>query len=580
MKTNNVVYCGNVDNKLVGKEVVIKGWIKKNRKLGSLIFIDIYDITGIVQVVVEEENKFFNNCLQTPKESVVEVIGIVRKRSNVNKELKTGEFEIDLKEFKLYSKAETPPFLIQDDTDGLEDLRLKYRYLDLRRPVMQNNIINRGKIINLFRSFLVKNNFNEIETPYLSKQTPEGARDYLVPTRSKKFFALPQSPQIYKQLLMVSGMDRYFQIARCFRDEDLRADRQPEFTQIDIETSFLSDLEIQSIVQEMFIYVFKEFFNIKLKTPFTRMSYSDAIEYYGSDKPDIRFENKIMNLTNYFKDTNFKIFKSIYESKNRISAVFVEDNIVKQDIKKLEKLAQDNKAKGLAYLYIENGKMSSGSIANVIESEIIEKICKDNKLSNGTLFFVADKYEITQQALGAIRKEFVNISKKIKMNEEFAFLWVVDWPLFEYSEEEKRYVSAHHPFTMPTAETLDTFDKDPANAKAIAYDLVLNGFEIGGGSLRIYNSELQTRMFKFLGLNDSQVKEKFGFIINAFKYGVPPHGGIAFGIERILMIMLNTNSIRDVIAFPKNSSGVDLLFETPSDVSNESLKELGIKLEK
>lgn len=577
---SNIVYCGNVGKQHLEKEIVIKGWIKKNRKLGSLIFIDVYDVTGLVQVVVEEKNKFFNDCLQTPKESVIEIIGTVRKRSNVNKELKTGEYEIDLKEFKVYSKSELPPFLIQDNTDGLEDLRLKYRYLDLRRPIVQSYIINRGKIINLFRKFLIENDFNEIETPYLSKQTPEGARDYLVPTRNKKFFALPQSPQVYKQLLMVSGMNRYFQIARCFRDEDLRADRQPEFSQIDIETSFLSEVEIQTIIEKMFVFVFKEFFNIVLKTPFLRMSYDDAIEYYGSDKPDIRFENKIVNLTSYFKDTNFKIFKSIHDSNNRISAVFVEDNISKQDIKKLEKIAQDNKAKGLAYLYIENQKMSSGSIANVIESNIIEKICKDNKFINGTLFFVADKFEVTQQALGAVRKELVNVSNKIKINQEFAFLWVVNWPLFEYSEEEKRYVSAHHPFTLPSSDTINNFDKDPKNAKAQAYDIVLNGYEIGGGSLRIYDSELQTRMFKFLGLSDKEVNDKFGFIVNAFKYGVPPHGGIALGVERILMLMLKTNSIRDVIAFPKNSSGIDLLFETPSDVSNESLKELGIKLEK
>lgn len=580
MGKNNVIYCGNVSEKYLNKEICVKGWIKKNRKLGSLIFIDVYDITGIVQVVVEEKNPYFDECLKTPKESVIAVEGIVRKRSNVNKELKTGQFEIDLKSFQVYSKSKLPPFLIQDETDGLEDLRLKYRYLDLRRPIVRSNIINRSKIINLIRNFFINNDFNEIETPYLSKQTPEGARDYLVPTRNKKFFALPQSPQIYKQLLMIGGMNRYFQIVRCFRDEDLRADRQPEFTQLDVETSFLDAVQIQTIIEELLVYIFKEFLNINLKTPFLRMKYSDAMENYGSDKPDLRFENKIMNLTPYFQNTKFKIFKNIYDSKKRIGGLFLQDLISKNEIKKLEKVAIDNKAKGLAYLFIKNKKIESGSIASVIEKEIIEKICNDNNLFEGTLFFIADDTEITLQALGAVRKEFLNVSDKIVMKQDFAFLWVVDWPLFEYSETENRYVSAHHPFTMPQKEWVNNFEKNPKETLAEAYDIVLNGYEIGGGSIRIYDTDLQTRIFKFLGLSEKEINDKFGFIINAFSYGVPPHGGIALGLERLLMIMLKTNNIRDVIAFPKSSSGTDLLFETPSDVSNKSLKELGIKLEK
>ena len=579
MKTNHI-YCGNVSNKELNKNVVINGWIKKSRKLGSLIFMDIYDITGVVQVVVDDKNSFFNECLHTPKESVVQIKGIVRKRTNINKDLKTGEFEIDLKEFSIYSKSELPPFLIQDETDGLEDLRLRYRYLDLRRPIIKNYIINRSKIINLFRTFLINSDFLEIETPYLSKPTPEGARDYLVPTRSKKFFALPQSPQVYKQLLMVSGMNRYFQIARCFRDEDLRADRQPEFSQIDIETSFLTAKEIQTIIEEMFVYVFKEFFNLNLKTPFIRMKYDDAMEFYGSDKPDIRFENKILNVTEYFKNTNFKIFKNIYDSKKRIGSLFIEDEISKNDIKKLEKIANDNGAKGLAFIYLKNGRISSGSIANVIEKEIIEKISKDNKLENGTLFFVADKKDVVLQSLGSIRKEFPNISKTIKMSAEFAFLWVIDWPLFEYNEEDGTYAAAHHPFTSPTLETIHDFDTNKKDAKGESYDIVLNGYEIGGGSIRIHDKNVQSRMFKCLGLSDEEVNKKFGFLINAFSYGVPPHGGIALGVERILMLMLKTNSIRDVIAFPKNSSGIDLLLDTPSDASDEGLKDLGITLKK
>ncbi|MDE7075576.1 MAG: aspartate--tRNA ligase, partial [Malacoplasma sp.] len=416
--------------------------------------------------------------------------------------------------------------------------------------------------------------------PYLSKQTPEGARDYLVPTRSKKFFALPQSPQIYKQLLMIAGMNRYFQIVRCFRDEDLRADRQPEFTQLDVETSFLDAVQIQTIIEELLVYLFKEFLNINLKTPFLRMKYSDAMENYGSDKPDLRFENKIMNLTPYFQNTKFKIFKNIYDSKKRIGGIFLQDLISKNEIKKLEKIAIDNKAKGLAYLFIKNKKVESGSIASVVEKEIIEKICNDNNLTEGTLFFIADETEVTLQALGAVRKEFLNVSNKIVIKQDFAFLWVVDWPLFEYSESENRYVSAHHPFTMPQKEWINNFEKSPKETLAEAYDIVLNGYEVGGGSIRIYDTDLQTRVFKFLGLSEKEINDKFGFIINAFSYGVPPHGGIALGLERLLMIMLKTNNIRDVIAFPKSSSGTDLLFDIPSNVSDKSLEELGIKLEK
>lgn len=580
MANNIRVMCGEVCEKNVDQQILINGWVKKNRKLGSLIFLDIYDITGIVQAVVNQNNPHFETILSLPKESVVQIIGNVRIRSNINHELKTGKYEIDLKDIKIFSKASTPPFLIENKTDGLEELRLKYRYLDLRRPIMQSYILNRAKIINICRNFLINNHFHEIETPYLSKQTPEGARDYLVPTRTKRFFALPQSPQIYKQLLMVSGYDRYFQIARCFRDEDLRADRQPEFSQLDIETSFMNEKEIQTMIENMFVDLFKQFFNINLKVPFDRISYNDAMEFYGCDKPDMRFENKIMNVTSYFKNTNFKIFKSIHDNNNRIGAIFLEDIISKNEIKSLEKLANDNKAKGLAYIVIKNGKLDSGSISNVIEKQIIENICNDFHLQDGTLFFVADKKDIVLKALGAVRREFINVSKKIKINSEYAFVWVVDWPLFEYSEEDKRYVAAHHPFTSPTEQTIDTFDKDPANAKGASYDIVLNGYEIGGGSIRIYDQNVQKRMFNFLGLSEQEVNEKFGFLLKAFSYGVPPHGGIALGIERLLMLMLNTNTIRDVIAFPKNSSGVDLLFDTPSDVNEESLKELGIELVK
>ena len=577
---NKRIMCGNVNAELLNKEITLNGWIKKNRKLGSLIFIDLYDITGIVQIVVQQDNPCFKEVSSIPKESVIQVKGIVRKRSNVNKELKTGEFEIDLKSVKVYSIAKTPPFLIEENTDGLEELRLKYRYLDLRRPNIQQYILNRSKIINICRNYFLKNSFAEIETPILSKQTPEGARDYLVPTRTQKFFALPQSPQIYKQLLMVSGFDRYFQFPRCFRDEDLRIDRQPEFTQLDVEMSFVEAIDVQTMIENLFVDLFKNFLNIDLKVPFERMDYDVAMELYGCDKPDLRFDNQIINLTKYFENTNFKIFKNCYDNKNRIGAVFIEDELSKNSIKILEKLANDNKAKGLAYLHIDNFEMTSGSIFNVIEKEIINKIATENNFKKGTLLLVADTKDVVLKALGAIRKGLLEVSDKVVIKKEYAFVWIVNWPLFEYSEEDNRYVAAHHPFTSPTQKTIDTFDTKPEDAKGESYDIVLNGFEVGGGSIRIYDQKVQQRMFNFLGLSEQEIQEKFGFLINAFAYGVPPHGGIALGIERLLMLMLKTNSIRDVIAFPKNSSGVDLLFNTPSVVSDKSLQELKIKVEK
>lgn len=574
------IMCGEVNETHLNQEILVNGWIKKNRKLGSLLFIDLYDLTGIVQVVLDQNNPLFEQAYKIPKESVIQVIGILKKRSNPNNELKTGQFEIELKQLQIFSKAKTPPFLIEENTDGLEDLRLRYRYLDLRRKNIQDFILKRSQILNICRQFLLSQKFCEIETPYLSKQTPEGARDYLVPTRSQKFFALPQSPQIYKQLLMVAGFEKYFQIARCFRDEDLRIDRQPEFTQIDIEMSFVNSLTIQTLIENMFVHLFDKFFNVKLETPFERISYNDAMEFYGSDKPDLRFENKIMNLTHYFEKTNFNIFKKMVDSNKRIGGIFLEDNVNKNSFKQLEKLAFDNKAKGLAFLVIKNYQVESGSIFNVIEKEIINKIALDFKLQDGTLFFVADEKDVVLKSLGAIRKEFLNISNVIKLKKEYAFAWVIDWPLFEYSEKDNRYVAAHHPFTSPAIKNINDFDTNPENAKGESYDIVLNGFEIGGGSIRIHDENVQKRMFAFLGLKEDEIKTKFGFLIDAFSYGVPPHGGIALGVERILMLMLKTNSIRDVIAFPKNSNGVDLLFDTPSYVSDESLSELKIKVEK
>ena len=574
------IFCNDISNKHLSKKVSLNGWVKKNRKLGNLIFIDLYDRTGIVQIVVDEKNKFFSQCQGITKESVINVVGKVVRRSNPNKDLPTGDFEVLLEELTIFSKSKTPPFLIQEQTDGLEDIRLKYRYLDLRRSNVQKNIILRSNIINSFRSFFVDNGFIEVETPYLSKQTPEGARDYLVPTRNQTFYALPQSPQIYKQLLMVSGMMKYFQVARCFRDEDLRADRQPEFTQLDLEMSFVKQDDIISVMEEAFKFVFKKALNINIKTPFERMDYEYAMNNYGSDKPDLRFDYKIIDFGKYFKNTNFMIFKNILSKNGFIKGLLIDTKeLGKNEIKLLEKVALDNGAKGLAWLTLKNKEVTNGSIAKVIEKEIINEITKDFKFNNGTIVFVADSLDTTLKSLGAIRKELPKVAD-VKLDKQFAFAWIVNWPLYEYSEEEKRFVSAHHPFTSPSIETLTNFDTDKKNAKAQAYDIVLNGYEVGGGSIRIYDKEIQKRVFKSLGLSDKEINDKFGFLLSAFEYGVPPHGGIALGLDRLVMIMTDSESIRDVIAFPKNSKGIDSMMNTPSDVDKKSLDDLGITIKK
>lgn len=574
------IFCNDISNKHLNKKVSLNGWVKKNRKLGNLIFIDLYDRTGIIQIVVDEKNKFFSECQGITKESVINVVGKVVKRSNPNKDLPTGDFEVLLEELTIFSKSKTPPFLIQEQTDGLEDIRLKYRYLDLRRANVQKNIILRSNIINSFRSFFVDNGFIEVETPYLSKQTPEGARDYLVPTRNQTFYALPQSPQIYKQLLMVSGMMRYFQVARCFRDEDLRADRQPEFTQLDLEMSFVKQDDIISVMEEAFKFVFKKALNINIKTPFERMDYEHAMNNYGSDKPDLRLDYKIIDFGKYFKNTNFMIFKNILSKNGFIKGLLIDTKeLGKNEIKLLEKVALDNGAKGLAWLTLKNKEVTNGSIAKVIEKEIINEITKDFKFNNGTIVFVADSLDTTLKSLGAIRKELPKVAD-VKLDKQFAFAWIVNWPLYEYSEEEKRFVSAHHPFTSPSIETLTNFDTDKKNAKAQAYDIVLNGYEVGGGSIRIYDKEIQERVFKSLGLSDKEINDKFGFLLSAFEYGVPPHGGIALGLDRLVMIMTDSESIRDVIAFPKNSKGIDSMMNTPSDVDKKSLDDLGITIKK
>ncbi|MDR1234647.1 MAG: aspartate--tRNA ligase [Mycoplasmataceae bacterium] len=573
-------YCGKISNRENGKNVVIRGWVKKNRKLGSLLFLDVADRYGLVQIVVDEHNKYFNEVFSTTKESVVEISGVVSVRKSINKNIPNGDIEIKLNDFKLLSKSAQTPLIVENETDALEEVRLKYRYLDLRRPINRNKIIFRSKLNNAIRNYLLSREFIEIETPILSKATPEGARDYLVPTRVKmnNFYALPQSPQIYKQLLMLSGMNRYFQIARCFRDEDLRADRQPEFTQLDLEMSFPTEQTIMDIIEKMFVKVFTETLNVQLTVPFPIMKYSIAMNEYGSDKPDLRYDLKLHDASSYFQNTEFTVIKDALKNNKSIKYIIVPNIVLdKKQIESLRKYAKDNKAYDLMYLTVDNGVIT-GSVKK-IEPTIINHIFKDNNLSKGTLLMVIDSLEVVNQSLGAVRNELGNLLKLKKQN-EYKFVWITDWPLFEYDEKEKKYQAAHHPFTSPTIETINNFDTNMANAKARAYDIVLNGYEIGGGSIRITDSDIQNRMFKAIGLKENEIQNKFGFLLKAFTYGVPPHGGIALGLDRLAMILTNSESIRDVIAFPKNSHGVDLMMETPSAVDEKDLQDLYLSINK
>lgn len=574
----NRIYCGNISNEKIGTQVLIKGWIKKNRKLGKLIFLDVSDRTGLIQVVLNDSNTYYNQVKTLPRESVVEILGTVLKRSNPNNDIKNGDIELELNEIKVDSIATTPPLIIDDNTDALEDVRMKYRYLDLRRPIMQKNLIFRSKVINTIRNFMIENDFVEVETPILTKSTPEGARDYLVPSRvhNGSFYALPQSPQIYKQLLMIAGLDRYFQVAKCFRDEDLRSDRQPEFTQLDIEMSFIDELDIQTLIEELLKDVFKKNMNIDIKTPFMRMDYSIAMEKYGCDKPDLRFGLELIDFTNYFLNSGFNLFANSIKENKIIKGIICDSIVDKSDIKKLDKFAKDMKAKELMWITLENNEIQ-GSFAKHIEKNIIENIFNDNNIKNGTLLLIVDKKEIANSALGIVRGQLGGILGLKKPN-EFSFLWVVNWPLYEFSEEENKYVAAHHPFTQPQPEYHDTFDIDLKNAKARAYDVVLNGYEIGGGSIRITTPEMQSKMFKAIGLTKEQTEAKFGFLIDAYNYGAPPHGGLAIGLDRLIAIMLNQDNIKDCIAFPKNANAMDTLFKTPCSVDEKVLNELGIKI--
>lgn len=578
MKLNNNT---DFNIKNVGEVVTLHGWVAKKRNLGGLIFIDLRDRSGIIQLVVKPDNKYYDLAESLKSEYVIKVKGIITERESKNKNLLTGEIEVIINELEILNTSIDLPFNL-NDTTALEDTRLKYRYLDLRRTEIKEKLEARHKITFAIREYLNKLNFLEIETPILCKSTPEGARDYLVPSRifNGRFYALPQSPQIFKQLLMVGGMERYFQIAKCFRDEDLRADRQPEFTQVDMEMSFVSEDDVMNLTEGLIAYIFKQVKNIDIKLPLKRMKYDDAIEYYGSDKPDLRFDMKINDITDIFKNTEFTIFKDVLDNNGIINCLVVKNSasdFSRKDIDKLTDFVKTYKAKGLAYLKIDNEV--TGSIAKVITNEELNNLKeKLNLESNDLVLIISDKKQIVKQALGALR---LHLGKKLNLiSDNYELLWVVDFTSFEYSEEEGRYMACHHPFTAPKDSDIDKLLTDKANCYSKAYDIVINGYEAGGGSIRIHDQEVQKKMFEALELTDEQIKEKFGFFVDALKYGTPPHGGLALGLDRLTMLLTNTENIRDVIAFPKTASASDLMSECPNLVDEKQLNELGIKIGK
>ena len=571
------------DIKNVGSDVTLNGWVQKVRDLGGVIFIDLRDRSGIMQLVVRPESPSYKVASALKNEYVIKAKGKIVAREKANSNIPTGEIEVEVDNIELLNTSLEIPFEVSDNTTALEDTRLKYRYLDLRRNALSSNLITRHKITLAVRNFLDKERFIEVETPILCKSTPEGARDYLVPSRVNKgkFYALPQSPQIFKQLLMVGGIERYFQIAKCFRDEDLRADRQPEFTQIDIEMSFVEENDVMDLAERLVAHVFKEIKGIDIKLPLMKMKYDEAIEKYGSDKPDLRFGMEIEDITDIFKSTEIGFFKSNIESGGVINAIVAHNaagNYSRKEIDKLTEYVKTYKASGLAYLKVEDEL--TGSIVKLMSDAEKKNLVAGLSLEKGDIvFIISDKYNVTKTALGALRCKLGRDLNLIDPS-DYKLLWVVDFPSFEWSEEENRFMATHHPFTAPKDEDIDKLLTDKAHCYSKAYDIVINGYEAGGGSIRIHNEAVQEKMFEALELTPEQIKSKFGFFVDALKYGTPPHGGLAFGLDRLTMLLTGTDNIRDVIAFPKTASASDLMSECPNVVDDAQLKELGIKIEK
>lgn len=578
---NRTHHNGDLCLENVNEHVELVGWVAKKRNFGQLVFIDLRDRSGICQLVFDES---MSEALKDVRnEYVLSVSGTVLQRKDANPDLKTGEIEVKVEKFEIINKAKTTPLIIADETDALEDTRLQYRYLDLRRPVMQNKLIMRHKITRSMREYLDNNDFIEIETPMLGKSTPEGARDYLVPSRVHpgSFYALPQSPQLYKQLLMIAGFERYYQFARCFRDEDLRADRQTDFTQVDIETSFLSEVEIQTMMEEMMVKLMKEVKGIDIQAPFLCLSYEEAMNRYGSDKPDNRFGYELQDITEIFKNSEFKVFKDCIDNGGVIKTIVIDNfsSITRKEIDKYTELAKKNGAKGLVVLKAQDNELTGSARKFLSEDEVKALYDTLSLKDKDVLFIVSDQWTKTCNVLGALRNE-IGYKLGLKKKDEFSFLWVTDFPMFEWSEEQQRYVACHHPFTQPKEEDIPLLDTDIAKVKANAYDIILNGYELGGGSLRIYDNDLQEKIFEILGMSEEEIRNKFGFFIDAFQYGTPPHGGLAFGLDRIAMILSESDSIRDVIAFPKNANAKCPMSKAPTPVDPAQLEELHIEIKK
>ena len=576
--------CGELSAVNVGETATIMGWVQKNRNKGGLVFVDVRDRSGIIQVVFDEgsvDAALIEKAAKLRSEYVVAVVGKVAKRSGaVNENIATGEIEIIPEELRVLSESETPPFQIEENSKTKEEVRLKYRYLDLRRPDMQRNLMMRSKVATLARQFMANEGFLEIETPVLIGSTPEGARGYLVPSRVHQghFYALPQSPQLFKQLLMCSGYDRYFQIAKCFRDEDLRADRQPEFTQMDMELSFVDVDDVIDVNERFLAMLFKEVLGVEVPLPIPRMTWQEAMDRYGSDKPDTRFGMELVNVTDVVKDSEFVVFKGAIENGGTVRGINAkgQGGMARKKIDKLVDYAKDYGAKGLAYIAIhEDGTVKSSFAKFMTEDEQKNLIQAMDGENGDLLLFAADKNKVVWDVLGALRLELARQMDLLDKN-EYKFMWITEFPLLEWSEEQNRFTAMHHPFTMPMEEDLQYIDSDPGRVRAKAYDITLNGNEIGGGSVRIFNPEIQSKMFEVLGFTPEQAQEQFGFLLTAFKYGVPPHAGLAYGLDRLVMLMAKQDSIRDVIAFPKVKDASDLMTEAPTKVDQKQLDELGL----